>query len=58
MIKIITRIVPPLDANCYEVIDESTGNRLIIDVGGGFDDVLESVGNKGKACFEIILINR
>lgn len=48
MIKIITRIVPPLDANCYEVIDESTDNRLIIDVGGGFDDVLESVGNKGK----------
>ena len=49
MIKIITRIVPPLDANCYEVIDESTGNRLIIDVGGGFDDVLESVGNKVKS---------
>ena len=48
MIKIITRIVPPLDANCYEVIDESTDNRLIIDVGGGFDEILKSVGNKGK----------
>ena len=48
MIKIITRIVPPLDANCYEVIDESTDNRLIIDVGGGFNDILKSVENKGK----------
>ena len=48
MIKIITRIVPPLNVNCYEVIDENTDNRLIVDVGGGFKEVLSDIEDKSK----------
>lgn len=46
--KILTKIVPPLDVNCYTIIDETTDNRLIIDVGAGFDEIMKDNPQKEK----------
>ena len=46
--KILTKIVPPLDVNCYTIIDETTDNRLIIDVGAGFDEIIKDNPQKEK----------
>lgn len=44
MIKITSEIVPPLDVNCYIITDEDSGNRLIVDVGNGFQKIMQLFG--------------
>ena len=40
---IIRNVVPPLNANCYIVADERTNNCLIVDVGGGYDEIMKTI---------------
>lgn len=47
MTTIIRKIVPPLNANCYILADEVLKKCLIIDVGGGFDEVVSVVNERG-----------
>ena len=54
MIKIIKKVVGPLDANCYTIIDDETKDCLIIDPGADFSNVfnLATVKNLSvKGCF-------
>lgn len=53
--KILSRSVGPFQANCYLVVDESTGSAVLIDPGADGADLVEMVRASGARLEEIWL---
>jgi glyoxylase-like metal-dependent hydrolase (beta-lactamase superfamily II) len=54
-VKILSRTVGPFEANCYLVIDESTGSAVLIDPGDEGAELVEMVRASGARLEEIWL---
>jgi len=54
-VKILPRTVGPFQANCYLVIDESTGSAVLIDPGDDGRELVEMVRASGATLEEIWL---
>ncbi len=55
MIKIIKKVVGPLDANCYTIIDDETKDCLIIDPGADFSSVFNFATVKNLSVKGVLL---
>jgi glyoxylase-like metal-dependent hydrolase (beta-lactamase superfamily II) len=54
-VRIISRTVGPFQANCYLVIDETTGSAVLIDPGDDGADLVEMIRRSGAKLEEIWL---
>jgi len=54
-VKILSRTVGPFQANCYLVIDESTGSAVLVDPGDDGPELVEMVRASGARLEEIWL---